>query len=215
MQLIQEKERVKLKEIFDSELKGNVKLILFTSKSDCEYCDDTSQLLSEMAEISGGKLSVEKHDLEKEGELAEKYRVDKAPAIIIPFGSSEGVRYYGIPGGYEFMSLVEDMVDASKGSTELSETVRSEIRKISSDVHIQVFVTPTCPWCPKAVRTAHQFAMENSRITADMVEASEFPDLAASFEVMAVPKVVINNDTSFEGAIPEDSFLDYVKKSLA
>lgn len=215
MELIKDKERTKLKEIFDNELEKNVRIVLFTSKDNCEYCDDTAELLNEISEISGGRIAVETHDIEADRAIAEKYRIDKAPAIIIPFGDVDGMRYFGIPGGYEFMSLIEDMVDVSREKTSLPDDIRSEIKKIDTDVHIQVFVTPTCPWCPKAVRTAHQFAMENSKITSDMVESMEFPELAATFEVMAVPKVVINNGTSFEGALPEQNFLDYVKRSIS
>jgi glutaredoxin-like protein len=215
MVLIKDKERTKLREIFDSELEGNVRVVLFTSKANCEYCDDTAELLNEISEISDGRITVETHDIDTDRAIAQKYRVDKTPAIVIPFGETDGMRYFGIPGGYEFMSLIEDIVDVSRKRTSLSDDIRSEIKKIDTDVHIQVFVTPTCPWCPKAVRTAHQFAMENGKITSDMVESMEFPELAASFEVMAVPKVVINNGTSFEGALPEQSFLDYVKRSIS
>jgi glutaredoxin-like protein len=87
------------------------------------------------------------------------------------------------------------------------------VRNISKPLHIQVFVTPTCPYCPKAVRTAHQLAIENPNITADMVESIEFPHLANRYSVMAVPKTVINDKIEFVGALPEEQFIDYVLKA--
>jgi glutaredoxin-like protein len=214
MVMIEDSEREKLKQLFSSELKGPLTVVLFTSKSNCEYCDETAQLMEEVASVSGGKMTLERHDFDEDRKVAESYGIDKTPAVVIPFGNGNGVRYYGIPGGYEFVSFIEDIVDVSKGFTKLTDEVRDEVRKIGKKVHIQVFVTPTCPWCPRAVRTAHQFAMENSSITSDMVEATEFPELARSFEVMAVPKIVINGEISFEGAMPEETFLQYIRKSI-
>jgi alkyl hydroperoxide reductase subunit AhpF len=77
-----------------------------------------------------------------------------------------------------------------------------------------VLQTPTCPYCPRAVRTAHQFAMENDKIKSAMIEAMEFYDLANQYSVMAVPKIVINDDVSFEGALPEENFLEYVLSAV-
>jgi len=53
------------------------------------------------------------------------------------------VRYFGIPAGYEFSTLVEDLIDVSKGTTRLSEKTREILATVDQDLHIQVFVTPT------------------------------------------------------------------------
>jgi thiol-disulfide isomerase/thioredoxin len=63
-------------------------------------------------------------------------------------------------------------------------------------------------------RLAHQFAFENQLIRADMIESSEFPQLVGKYQVMAVPKVVINDAASFEGALPEQHFLQHVLLAL-
>jgi len=64
------------------------------------------------------------------------------------------------------------------------------------------------------VRLAHQFAMESEHITADCVEATEFPDLVTLYRVQAVPKTVINEEHSLEGSLPESYFLDTVLKAV-
>jgi hypothetical protein len=53
------------------------------------------------------------------------------------------VRFLGLPSGYEFSTLVADVVDVSKGKTDLSDATRAAVRAIDRPVHIQVFVTPT------------------------------------------------------------------------
>lgn len=87
------------------------------------------------------------------------------------------------------------------------------MKSVTKPLHIQVFVTPTCPYCSIAVRTAHQLAIENLNITADMVESIEFPHLANRYSVMAVPKTVINDKIEFVGAPSEEEFVDYVLRA--
>lgn len=223
MALLSERDRRKLEEIFRTRLVNPVKLVLFTQKQSliwtpwsqpCRFCKETEQLVQELAQVSP-LIEAEIHDIDSESELAERYGVDKVPALIVTDGSGRAnIRYFGIPAGMEFSALIEDILTVSQGRTNLSEEVRTKIKSIDKPVHIQVFVTPTCPYCPRAVLTAHQFAMENPNIVADMVEATEFPELAERYGVYAVPKVVINDVVSFEGALPEQIFALYVLKAV-
>jgi hypothetical protein len=57
-------------------------------------------------------------------------------------------------------------------------------------------------------------AVESERVTADVIEAMEFPDLAQRYRVRGVPKVVINDSVEFVGALPEGQFLEYVKAAV-
>ena len=73
-------------------------------------------------------------------------------------------------------------------------------------------VTLTCPYCPNMVHVAQQFAFVNSNIRADMVEASEFPQLAQKYKVTGVPKTIVNETYSFEGALPAPAaYLEVIK----
>jgi len=92
----------------------------------------------------------------------------------------------------------------------LKADTRQALKDLDKDVRIQVFVTPTCPYCTSVVRLAHQFAMESPRIRGEMVEATEFPHLAQKYHVFGVPKAVINETVFVEGAVPETVFLEHV-----
>ena len=208
MAYIQEEDRKYLEEQF-ARLNRDVTLRLFVRKEGCSTCQVEQELLTELAGISD-RLKLSVHDLDAEPELGEKMKVDKVPALAVEGERDYGIRFYGIPAGYEFASLIEDILDVGTGEVDLPQGVRQGLEKIDRDVHIQVFVTPTCPYCPQAVRTAHKFALLSDRVRADMVMASEFPVLADHYQVMAVPKVVINETTSFEGAVPEEIFLDKI-----
>ena len=64
------------------------------------------------------------------------------------------------------------------------------------------------------MRLAHQLAVESEHITADMVEAMEFPQLAMRYSVMGVPKTVVNETASIDGMMDEGSFVDAVLVGL-
>lgn len=201
----------------DEQSKENVKKILsgldketkimFFEGENCKTCPDVKELVSVVEKLSDGKLKVEYHDLKDD--VAKKMNVDKAPAIVI-----DNIRYYGIPSGHEFGPFVEMIVFASKGENILQQSTIEKIKKVNKPVRIQVFITPTCPYCPKAVIISHMLAIANKNITSDMVEAIEFPEESQKYGVMAVPKIVINETTSFEGAYPEDAFAEQVLKAI-
>ncbi len=120
------------------------------------------------------------------------------------------MRFFGIPAGYALSTLVEDLLDLSTGTTNLSEQTRTALLDVKQDLHVQVFVTPTCPYCPSVARLAHQLAIENEHITADVIDISEFTDLAQRYRVQGVPKTVINDRVEFAGALPESRFVQQV-----
>ena len=210
MAFLDGKDRTTVKDILDS-LKHQVTIIYFTQELECQYCHETTMLLEEMEELSD-KLVVKKYNFQTDKELLEKYPVDKIPAIIPTdeSGKDYGIRFYGIPAGYEFTSLLEGIRLVGNGDSGLSEDIRESLKKITEPTHLQVFVTPTCPYCPTAVINAHKMAYENGNIRADMVEVTEFPHLAVKYKVQGVPRSVINEDTFVEGAVPDGILLDKI-----
>jgi alkyl hydroperoxide reductase subunit AhpF len=117
------------------------------------------------------------------------------------------VRFVGMPGGFEFSTLIADIVDVSRGSTGLAEQTVAAVRAIDTPVHLLVFVTPACPYCPKAARIAHQMAMTNPLVQADVIEANEFPALSERYRVQTVPKTIINDRIEFVGPLSEAKVL--------
>ncbi|HDL50630.1 MAG TPA: glutaredoxin, partial [Firmicutes bacterium] len=97
---------------------------------------------------------------------------------------------------------------------DLKERNRRKVEAVKEPLNIQVFVTPTCPYCPRAARIAHKMAFINENIMGDMVEASEFPNLSEKYGVYAVPKIIVNDKVEFEGALPEDQFIAQVLKAV-
>jgi glutaredoxin-like protein len=211
MSLIAEKDAKFLRQEFEENLVAPVKLVMFTQEMECQFCTETRQIVEEIAALSD-KIEAEIRDFVADKATAELYRIDKIPAIAVvqlSDGKEQdyGIRFYGIPSGYEFTSVIEDIIDVSKGESGLQPKSKEAVAAITEPVHFQVFVTPTCPYCPQAVRLAHKFAMESDLITADMVEAIEFPHLSNKYAVHGVPRTVINESFHQEGAVPEPLML--------
>jgi len=139
--MIQEKDRKQIINIFQA-LQNDVKIIMFTQEFECEFCRMTRELLLEIKGLSE-KISIEIYDFVKDAEIANKYNIDKIPATIILGERDYGIRYYGVPAGYEFTSLIEDIVDASLRRPTLQEDVLKELDKVDRPVHIQVLISPT------------------------------------------------------------------------
>lgn len=139
-----------LREKFQKELSGEVTIKLFTQREtlltipgvECLYCRETNQLMQEISELSD-KIRLEIYDFVADEDKAREYKVDKIPAIIIQGPDGSPLRFFGIPSGYEFSTIIEDILDVSNGAIHLSKETQETIAELDTEVHIQVFVTPT------------------------------------------------------------------------
>jgi alkyl hydroperoxide reductase subunit AhpF len=129
------------------QLQEPVKVLFFGRKEKCEYCDDTRQLVEEVISLSD-KLSLHVYDMEDDAAIAQEYKVDKAPGLVIAGMAGEqaldyGVRIAGIPAGHEFTSLIHDLLLVSGRDSGLEASTRKFLDALTQPVHLQVFVTPT------------------------------------------------------------------------
>jgi len=196
-----------------SRLPRTVTLSLFTQEFECELCRQTRELLEELAAISGGKVAVEVFDFVRDKAKADALGIDKIPAIAVqgPEGDDHGIRFFGIPAGYEFASLLETLEMTAKADSGLAPATREKLKSLHSPLDLKVFVTPTCPYCPRAVLNAFRFAMESPYVTASMVEATEFPHLSNKYGVSGVPHTVIGDSAQpMIGAYPEAAAAEMV-----
>lgn len=208
MSLIPDDKKEAIKNEFTEKLEKPVKIIMFTQELECRFCSDTRLLVQDMATLSD-KISVEIYDFVANADKAKQYGIDKIPALAILGEKDYGVRIYGIPYGYEIQTLIDAIVGVSRGKTDISDKTREVLADIKAPVHIQVFVTLTCPHCPVAASIAHKLAIESDLIRADVIDATEFPQLAQKYTVIGVPKVIINEKVEFVGAFNEDLFAEH------
>lgn len=210
MSLIPDDKKELLRVDFNEKLVDPVKIIMFTQEIECPYCSQTRMLAQELPPLND-KITLEVHDFVADAAKAKELGIDKIPALAIIGKKDYGVRIYGIPYGYELQTLIEAIITVSKGTTDLSENTKSILKEVKSPVHIQVFVSLTCPHCPAAAAVAHKLAVESGGLVkADVIDSGEFPDLAMKYNVIGVPKIIINEKIDFTGAFNEDLFAEHV-----
>jgi len=186
-----------------------VRLLFFTQAIGApETAQVAKQVLDEIVSLSD-LVTLEEVNFILEQDRAREYGIEQIPAIVLLKGEQDTrIRFLGAPAGYEFMSLIEAVILAGTSDSGLTPDSRALVAKhVTSPLEIRVFVTPTCPHCPRAVTLAHRMAVESPFIRASCVEATEFMDLSRKFRVTGVPKTVVNESIEILGAMPEDQFV--------
>ena len=135
-----------IKEAFKG-LQHPVQVLFFGSKNNCDYCDDTRQLIEEVVAISD-LLDMSVYDMDADADVVKNFNVTMAPGIVIAAKEGEqitdfGVRLAGIPSGHEFSSLIQDLLLVSSRDSGLNPQTREMLKALTKPVHLQVFVTPT------------------------------------------------------------------------
>ncbi len=141
MSILKDKEREYVKKHLEK-LTNPVKLVLFTQEFECQFCKEARELCEDISSLSG-MVTIEVYDFTADKHKVEQYDIKRIPAIVIEGDRDYGIRFYGIPTGYEFFTIIEAMIDVSNGKTGLTETTKDRVRSLTKPVHIQVFVTPT------------------------------------------------------------------------
>jgi len=169
---------------------------------DIDFGEETQRVVEGLAALSDRVT----FRVEEEPPGFERY-----PAIaVLPEGEDVGLRYYGLPWGYEFATLVGAVIEAGKTASSLSADSQERLAALDHDLTIDVFVTPTCPHCPPAVLHAYRAALASPRIRASAIEATEFPSLADSMDVWSVPRIVVNGVPHWDGTVTERVFVDRI-----
>jgi len=213
MALLSEKDQQQIEEIFGT-LKHKVVLRVYVQRLECDTCSDTEQILGELAQLSD-LLEVKMYNPQVNSEQTEADGVEMVPAIVVSDGTQSRARFYGTPSGYEFSSLLTAIVDMGMEKPPLEESTVEFLEGLDEDLDIKVFVTPSCPYCPRSAVLGLRLAMASPRVTAQVVEANEYPDLSRRYSVQGVPRTVINDRLYAEGALPEGQFVSALAAGLS
>jgi alkyl hydroperoxide reductase subunit AhpF len=142
MSIMTERDRAAVRKEFEK-LAGPVKLVVFSQELlAADLCRQNASLVREVAELSD-KIAVEVLNLAIDRERVQVYGVEQVPAIVVEGARDYGIRFYGVPLGYEFGNLIDAIVLASTGQPALAEETLASLRTLAADVDIKVFSTPT------------------------------------------------------------------------
>ena len=200
-----------LRQRFARDLPGRVRIdyffrkpspIVIPGRDNCEHCEDVRKLLLEIAALSP-RISLTQHDIDAEAEAAASLGIDKAPGIVIRGQANRPVRFFGIPRGNQFVGFIETLVDAARPAIDLKPEVSKHLRKLKSDVSLQVMVAPGCPFSPALARAALRFGLYTPHVKAAVVEITEYPSLMQRYAVRVVPVTIFEDRVAVPGALDE------------
>ena len=164
---------------------------LVASLGDDDKSAQTRELLEEIAAL---------HDLVSasfDGTDARK------PSFIIRRGSDaeKWVRFAGLPMGHEFTSLVLALLWAGGHPPKVDADLLEQVRGLEGDFNFEMYFSLSCHNCPDVVQALTLLALENSRVTATLIEGGTFQDEVEARDVMAVPATFLNGEPFYNGKL--------------
>jgi len=195
-----------------SKMDKPVRFLLFVTEKDPKSTEVMESFLGEVS-ATNDKLSVEKIEVEKEKEKAKEFGIYAVPCFAVVAEENSKVLYYGMPLGHEFSTFLLDIVDISTGKPNIPGDLIKKVKEIDGPLHLQVFVSETCPHCPHAAKLAHDMAILNPKVQADVIDAAQFKPIAQAFRITSVPTTVVNKKIALRGAMPLDVLLHKIAES--
>jgi glutaredoxin-like protein len=210
-----------IRELFEEELTGPVKLEFFTQKpspvfvpgrDECRFCADVQQMLEELTHLSA-KISLRVHEWNPNEETAARYGIQRVPATVLRGVLNRPIVYYGLPAGQQFTVLIEAIVAISAGATGLPAKLRQKIKRVKRELPVEVYVSLQDPYSPQIVQLMLPVALESSRIRLSVIEVEEFQGLAERQGIQTVPMTVIDGRVNLPGVPPPLDLLDQIVRA--
>jgi glutaredoxin-like protein len=184
------------------------------------FVDGTTLLSEELKEFGNMMASLSQKirvDVQTaddgKNEKMRQLHIENWPCMILVKGDFSRIRYYGIPLGYELPPVVDALIELSSSTTPLSPVAKTALSTVRRRANIKLFVLQTCHFCPTVARHSYRAAIESKNVTAEIIDSSLFPDLAARHSVMGVPKIILNDNMDITGAMVEADFFEKLRDS--
>ncbi|MGL4936154.1 MAG: FAD-dependent oxidoreductase [Cetobacterium sp.] len=171
---------------------SNIKIIAILNES--ELSKNIDGFLTEISDISD-KITLKIYKEKENPELEKKIKLENYPtiAIIDSENNFRGVKFSGLPSGHELNSFILALYNIAGPGQEISADLKTKINSVNKQVNLKIAVSLSCSLCPEVVTGAHRLAIENSNITAEMIDIFAFPALKERFNLMGVPALIIND----------------------
>ena len=171
---------------------SNIKIVAILNES--ELSKNIDGFLTEISDISD-KITLKIYKEKENPELEKKIKLENYPtiAIIDSENNFRGVKFSGLPSGHELNSFILALYNIAGPGQEISADLKTKINSVNKQVNLKIAVSLSCSLCPEVVTGAHRLAIENSNITAEMIDIFAFPSLKDRFNLMGVPALIIND----------------------
>ena len=121
---------------------------------------------------------------------------------------STGIVFSGIPSGHEFNSFILAILRSSGSQIKLDEAVQTLVKRISTPLSFEIFISLSCHNCPDIVQTLNDFALINSNISTEMIDGGLFSELIEERDIQGVPSVFLNGELFANGKLDPSQLLD-------
>jgi len=210
--MISETERQNIAHRFAQNMKDEVTLLFFVDGGTI-VSEELKEFGNMMASLSQKiRADVQMADGGK-NEKMKQLHIENWPCMVLVKGDFSRIRYYGTPLGFELPPMVDAIVELSTSKTPLSPVARTALSTVRRKANIKLFVLQTCHFCPTVARHSYRAAIESKNVTAEIIDSSLFPDLAARHSVMGVPKIILNDNLDITGAMVEADFFEKLRDS--
>ncbi|HEX9020878.1 MAG TPA: thioredoxin family protein [Nitrospirota bacterium] len=209
--MISEKSLARIKKS-SAQVKRPVRLVLFTTDTNCAACPDALELVRAI-KAQKGRMAVELYDMVMDRDKSEQYGVKQVPAIVVQGAENQAVTFYGVAEDLFLEALLNVIQAISDGKAWFPGEVRRALDLLSHDARIRVFVENDCASCLPVAETAIGMALESPKVYTDIVIASDFPELAKKHGVASVPKTVFGEKLYKDGPVSESEFLELIFQS--
>ncbi|HWP74729.1 MAG TPA: hypothetical protein VNU03_09440 [Methylomirabilota bacterium] len=141
MAFLQARDEAAVKKEFER-IGGPVKLTVFATELGGDSNAQAVALIREVAALSD-QLSVTVLNPHIDRDQAAAYGITESPAVVVEGARDYGIRFLGIPAGYEFSNLIDSIIAVSTGEAGLTDETKAALAGLTEDVTIKVFATPT------------------------------------------------------------------------
>jgi thiol-disulfide isomerase/thioredoxin len=190
-------------------MKNPVRLILFVKDAGCETCPEALTLVRSV-KARAPKVALEVYDQVMDRDKSEQYGIKQVPAIVVQGANGRLVRFYGLLEDVFLAILVETLVSVAEGKIWFPDNIRRTLSHLEQEVAIQVFVETDCTLCRPVAETAIGLSFESDLVSADIIIASDYPELMKKYGIKKLPKTVFGVNLHMDGHVTEGEFLEMI-----
>jgi alkyl hydroperoxide reductase subunit AhpF len=193
-------------------MKNPVRLVLFTSDVGCEACPDARKR-ARAIKTHSPKIALEEYDMVMDRDKTTQYGIRMVPALVVQGGEGYAVAFSGLIEDVFLGVLLDTILAVSEKKVWFPDNIRNTLKHLARDVKIQVYVESDCPQCRPVAETAIGLALESKLISADIIVASDFPDLIKKYDIKTLPKTIFGENLHMDGHVTESVFLEMIFKA--
>lgn len=192
-----------------AELKKPVRLVVFTTDLGCESCPDMVEL-GRAIKKHCDKIALETYDVVMDRDKAQLYGIKLTPTLIVQGGDGQWAAFAGYLEASILEVLLSTIKALSDGNVWFPENILRALHHLSHDVKIRVFLESDCIQCRPVAETAIGLALTSSFISAEIVVASDYPDLVRKFSITKLPTTIFGENIQMDGHVTEGQFLEMI-----